>query len=81
MDREFTLRHLAHAADDYDAFDGEHDVGRIYRVTDRADSKWFWGVSFDVIRRKAYGYADSLDEAKAAFRAEYLGGRSSDAEI
>jgi hypothetical protein len=56
---------------DYDVFDGEREVGRIYRVTDHPDSDWFWGVSFMVTRRKSYGYADSLDEAKAAFKAEY----------
>jgi hypothetical protein len=56
---------------DYDVIDGERAVGRIYRVTDQPDSLWFWGVCFQVIARKSYGYTDSLDEAKAAFRAEY----------
>jgi hypothetical protein len=28
-------------------------------------------VSFQVTKRKSYGYANSLEEAKAAFRAEY----------
>jgi hypothetical protein len=32
---------------------------------------WSWGVSFDLTHRKSYGYAPSLDEARAAFRAEY----------
>jgi hypothetical protein len=31
-----------------------------------------WGVSFQVTKRKSYGYATSLDEAKAAFKVEYL---------
>ena len=59
--------------EDYDVFDGDRDVGRIYLVysADRADT-WFWGVSFQVTKRKSYGYAMSLEEAKAAFRAEYL---------
>src|ERR1019366_5693461 len=35
--------------DDYDVFEGDRDVGRIYRVTDRPNSEWFWGVSFDLI--------------------------------
>ena len=56
---------------DFDVFDGELEVGRIYRVTDQRGSPWFWRVSFQVIRRKCYGYADSLEEAKAAFEAEY----------
>jgi hypothetical protein len=32
---------------------------------------WFWGVSFMLTGRKSYGRADSLEEAEAAFRAEY----------
>ena len=30
-----------------------------------------WVVSFDLTHRKSYGHAASLDEAKAAFKAEY----------
>jgi hypothetical protein len=58
--------------EDSDVFDGECDVGRIYRVNDfPGRESWFWGVSFDLTKNKSYGYADSLDAAKAAFRAEY----------
>ena len=60
----------------HDVFDGERELGRIYRVTDEPTSQWFWGVSFELIRRKSYGYALSLDEAKAAFKAEYLAWRT-----
>jgi hypothetical protein len=56
--------------EDYDVFDDDREVGRIYLIDSPAGS-WFWGVSFQVIKRKSYGYALSLDEAKAAFRAEY----------
>jgi hypothetical protein len=56
---------------DYDVFDGERDVGRIYCVTDYPGSPWFWGMSFQATGRKSYGYADSLEEAEAAFKAEY----------
>jgi hypothetical protein len=52
-------------------FDGDREVGRIYRVNS-PDDIWFWGVSFLLTNRKSYGHAASLDEAKAAFRAEYL---------
>jgi hypothetical protein len=55
---------------DYDVFDGERDVGRVYRVDDRPEI-WFWGVSFQFTCRKSYGHAPTLDEAKAAFRVEY----------
>jgi hypothetical protein len=57
--------------DDYDVFDCEQDVGRIYRANAH-EELWFWGVSFDITHRKSYGYALSLEEAKAAFREEYL---------
>jgi hypothetical protein len=60
--------------DDYDVLDGDRDVGRIYlvHVTDRAKI-WFWGVSFRVTNRKSYGYARTLEEAEAAFRADWHG--------
>jgi hypothetical protein len=56
--------------EDYDVFDDDRDVGRIYRANAHQEL-WFWGVSFQVIRRKSYGYAATLDDAKAAFRVEY----------
>jgi hypothetical protein len=57
---------------DFDVFDGERDVGRIYLVDGYGGTeKWFWGVSFQLTGRKSYGHAVSLDDAKAAFRAEY----------
>ena len=54
--------------DDYDVCDGDRCVGRIFID---ASGAWFWGVSFDLTGRKSYGYAATLDEAKAAFRVEY----------
>jgi hypothetical protein len=54
--------------DDYDVFDGKRDVGRIFQ---QADGQWFWGVAFHLTRRKSYGHAPTLDDAKAAFKAEY----------
>jgi hypothetical protein len=59
--------------EDYDVFDGDRDVGRIYLMHAYGGTEtWFWGVSFDLTHRNSYGRAKSLDEAKAAFRAEYL---------
>jgi hypothetical protein len=54
----------------YEVFDGHRDVGRIFRENAH-EELWFWGVSFQLTRRKSYGNVASLDEAKAAFRAEY----------
>jgi hypothetical protein len=55
--------------EDYDVFDGEREVGRIYLADSYGDrEKWFWGVSFQLTGRKSYGHATSVDEAKAAFQ-------------
>jgi hypothetical protein len=55
------------------------DVGRIYLVDSNEGAEiWFWGVSFQLTGRKRYGRAESLDEAKAAFRAEYLAWKGTD---
>jgi len=43
---------------------------RIYRV-DAAKEAWFWGVSLQLTGQKSYGSTESLDRAKAAFKAEY----------
>ena len=57
--------------DDYDVFDGDRDVGRIYLVHANRAETWFWGISFQITKRKSYGYASTLEEAAAAFRTEY----------
>jgi hypothetical protein len=63
--------------EDYDVFDGDREIGRIYLVDfEVGQETWFWGVSFQVTKRKSYGYATSLEEAKAAFWAEYLAFKS-----
>ena len=56
---------------DYDVVHGERVVGRVYRITDHADSPWFWGVAFELTGYRSYGTADTLDAAKAAFRSKY----------
>lgn len=59
--------------EDYDVFDGERNVGRIYLVDIHTGREsWFWGVSFEITKCKSYGYAVTLEEAKAGFRAEYF---------
>ena len=57
---------------DLDAFDGDREVGCIYRLDDRPDSPWFWGISFQLTNHKSCGHAPTFDEAKAEFKAEYL---------
>jgi hypothetical protein len=58
--------------EDYDVFDGDREIGRIYLVdSDGGNEIWFWGVPFQLTGRKSYGHVGSLKEAKAAFRAEY----------
>ena len=52
-------------------------VGPIYLVDAYGGSeRWFWGVSFQLTGRKSYGNDASLDEAKAAFKAEYAAWRA-----
>jgi hypothetical protein len=60
--------------EDYDVFDGDQNVGRIYCVNAYAGREsWFWGLSFSfqLTARKSYGHVPTLEEAKAAFKAEY----------
>jgi hypothetical protein len=54
--------------EDYVVCDGERDVGRIFLD---ANGTWFWGVDFFLTYRSRYGHAPTLEEAKAALRAEY----------
>ena len=57
---------------DFDVFDGDRDVGRIYLIERFGGTeKWFWGVPFQLTGRKSYGTAESLDGAKIMFKAEY----------
>jgi hypothetical protein len=46
---------------------GAHLSGRPLR----GHETWFWGISFELTRKRSYGNVMSLEEAKAAFRAEY----------
>jgi hypothetical protein len=75
--RTCLLRNCAHDGSwteaDYDVFDDARHVGRIYLVgAPRGRENWFWGASFRVTKRKCYGYAPSLEEAKAAFTEDYF---------
>jgi hypothetical protein len=45
--------------------------GASIRWTSEPSGAWFWGVSFDLTKRKSYGHVSTLEAAKAAFRAEY----------
>jgi hypothetical protein len=56
---------------DFDVCDGDDEVGRIYGVGGRPDGQWFWGLSFQLTGKKRCGRVPSLDDAKAAFKAEY----------
>jgi hypothetical protein len=42
--------------EDYDVFDGDREVGRIYLIdANDGNETWFWGVSFQLTGRKSYG--------------------------
>ena len=55
--------------EDYDVFNGERKVGRIY-MADVHGQTWFWELSAVLTDSKS-GHVGTLEEAKAAFRAEY----------
>ena len=55
--------------EDCDVFDGDRCVGRVFLD---ANKTWFWGVDFQITGRKSYGHAATLEQAKAAFRKEYI---------
>jgi hypothetical protein len=58
--------------EDYDVFDGDRDVGRIYfQEVYNGRGLWFWAVSFEVTGCNIFTHAASLDDATAAFKAEY----------
>jgi hypothetical protein len=59
---------------DYDVFDGDRDVGRIYLVD--GYGRWFWGSNFQMTGSKSYGFATSLETAKTTFKAQYLAWKS-----
>jgi hypothetical protein len=56
--------------DDFEVFDGERMVGRIFRQV--GGKAWFWGMSLQLTQaRESYGTAENLDDAKAAFKTKY----------
>jgi hypothetical protein len=56
----------------YVILDANQLVGRIYLIDSyKGVESWFWSVELTMSRRKSFGRAESLDEAKAAFKAEY----------
>jgi hypothetical protein len=58
--------------EDYDILDANQLVGRIYLIDSyNGVESWFWSAELTMSRRKSFGRAESFDEAKAAFRAEY----------
>jgi hypothetical protein len=58
--------------DDYAIVDGEAVVGRIYRQRLPAGFRWSWFLqTAPVAPPPNSGSTDTLDEAKAAFRARY----------
>jgi hypothetical protein len=58
--------------EDYDVFDGEREVGRIYLMdSDAGAETWFWGVSFQLTGARAMAALNRL-RGPRRFRAEYL---------
>jgi hypothetical protein len=72
--------------DDWDVFDGERRVGRIFRSSSAPqDRPWMWTITGAVVapRLPSHGFAATMDEAKTAFAETWrrwlaLTGRSED---
>lgn len=59
------------SAEDYDVFDGDKEVGRIYRINDPVE-KWFWGFAFGITNPAKYGRViGKREDAMAAFKKAY----------
>jgi hypothetical protein len=56
--------------DDYATVD-ETTVGRLYTQRIHGDMKWVWYLQTDPVSSPNTGIADTLDEAKAAFKKRY----------
>ena len=68
------------ADDDYDVYDGERIVGRIFRAEagHPAETPWMWTILFHERRPPGphQGFAVSREEAMVAFKASWERGRS-----
>jgi hypothetical protein len=53
---------------DFEVFDGEQAIGRIYRAY---DGQWFWGVLLVVAWEPLRGHVATLDDAKLRFKEAY----------
>ena len=58
--------------DDYCILDGERDVGRIYPEQFHGERKWLWFLQVEPAPPPNRGMCDTLEEAKAEFKARYL---------
>jgi len=62
------------ARGDYQIFEGEMLVGRIYQVPDPADTTWFWTLSHKVGEPgagEACGLSETLEQAQHEFTAAW----------
>ena len=80
LHRASVYRHGHWADDDYDVYDGERIVGRIFRAEagHPAETPWMWTIVFHERRPTGphQGFAVSREEAMAAFKASWERGRS-----
>lgn len=57
--------------DDWSVLLDGREIGRIYRAPNRAGDPWFWGLNRFPSSAANSGFAPSLDEAKARFKARW----------
>ena len=46
-------------------------IGWIYRTNSTGNQRWEWGIDYAMGKSKQGGLVDSLEEAKAAFKAAW----------
>jgi hypothetical protein len=58
---------------DYSAYEGELQVGRIYLSVSSTALKWYWTVNcYHPVMADDRGHVDSLEAAKAALKSRWL---------
>jgi hypothetical protein len=57
--------------EDYRVYDGDRKIGWICRLRSTGSPRWEWGIDYEMGKGKQGGIVDSLEEAKATFKAAW----------
>ena len=59
--------------EDYRVYDSDRKIGWICRMNSIGTPRWEWGIDYEMGKGNQGGLVDSLEEAKAAFKAAWNG--------